>query len=545
MLGKRDPQGSLFAASTMIPDKDIEEMGVYGHLAREGYRVFKDEDFAGLYCSDNGRPSVPPSVLALATLLQFHARTSDAETVQRCRYDLRWKAALRLELHDTKAPFVKGTLQGFRARLSLHDAEGELFERSVEVARDAGLLPKKLLIALDSSPVRGRGAIKDTYNLLSDAIRKVLERVAAEQGQGVHEMARGAGLARHVEATSIKGSVEIDWQNVEEKRRFLADLLADCAAVLEMAKEVECEGEETRLLEQVIRQDVVRGGESGESEDADRPDPSTDGGGDGEDEGKGEDELPDIRRGVAKDRIASASDPQMRHGRKSSGATYNGHKAHVAVAESGVVTDVDVTAPSEPEGSKVAEAIERTRKVTGREVNEALGDCAYGTETAARQAREVEIQMRSKMPAPPKGRFGPGDFDVSEDRLQARCPAGHESSTRQRSSDDHLHIWNEELCGNCPLVARCTTSQIPRRTLRVRPDFHDRRARERWARSPEGRSRLRVRVVVEHAIGRLKRLGAGRARYFGRSKTRFQWLMTAAVANLSLAWSAAEPAPAA
>jgi hypothetical protein len=47
---------------------------------------------------------------------------------------------------------------------------------------------------------------------------------------------------------------------------------------------------------------------------------------------------------------------------------------------------------------------------------------------------------------------------------------------------------------------------------------------------------LRKRVVVEHAIGRLKNLGAGTARYFGRAKTKAQWLWTAAAANLSLIW---------
>jgi hypothetical protein len=42
--------------------------------------------------------------------------------------------------------------------------------------------------------------------------------------------------------------------------------------------------------------------------------------------------------------------------------------------------------------------------------------------------------------------------------------------------------------------------------------------------------------VVEHAIGRIKYLGAGTARYFGRTKTKAQWLWTAAVVNLSLTW---------
>jgi len=49
---------------------------------------------------------------------------------------------------------------------------------------------------------------------------------------------------------------------------------------------------------------------------------------------------------------------------------------------------------------------------------------------------------------------------------------------------------------------------------------------------------LRQRIAVEHGFGRLKNLGAGAARYFGRAKTQTQWLWTAAAANLSIVWGA-------
>jgi hypothetical protein len=34
----------------------------YGFLASHRRELFHDEDFTDLYCSDNGRPSVPPSL---------------------------------------------------------------------------------------------------------------------------------------------------------------------------------------------------------------------------------------------------------------------------------------------------------------------------------------------------------------------------------------------------------------------------------------------------------------------------------------------------
>src|ERR687890_1331407 len=45
----------------------------YSFLASHHGDLFHYEDFTGLYCSDNGRPSVPSSLLATALLLQAHS----------------------------------------------------------------------------------------------------------------------------------------------------------------------------------------------------------------------------------------------------------------------------------------------------------------------------------------------------------------------------------------------------------------------------------------------------------------------------------------
>ena len=50
----------------------------YGLLASLRGQPFRDADFAELYCLDNGRTSVPPSLLATALLLQTHDKVSDA-----------------------------------------------------------------------------------------------------------------------------------------------------------------------------------------------------------------------------------------------------------------------------------------------------------------------------------------------------------------------------------------------------------------------------------------------------------------------------------
>ena len=55
----------------------------YGFLASLRGQLFRDEDFAELYCPDNGRDSVPPSLVAtalvVASLRQSERPGSQAE----------------------------------------------------------------------------------------------------------------------------------------------------------------------------------------------------------------------------------------------------------------------------------------------------------------------------------------------------------------------------------------------------------------------------------------------------------------------------------
>jgi transposase len=137
--------------------KHVGEDSFYGMLARGGRELFKDEDYAALYRPDFGRPSVPPPQLCVLLLLQAHDGVSDEEAIERTALDLRWKVALGLDLEDKLC--AKSTLQLFRAKRVVHERFGELFEKSVEARRRAGLLERrKLEAAIDTTEVLGRGA---------------------------------------------------------------------------------------------------------------------------------------------------------------------------------------------------------------------------------------------------------------------------------------------------------------------------------------------------------------------------------------------------
>ena len=229
MLGKRSAQRGLFEADTRYGEF-VGQRTFYGYLASQRDELFRDEDFAALYSRHRGRPSVPPSLLATALVLQTYDGVSDEEAKQRADYDLRWKVALGLEV-ETR-PFAKSTLQEFRAQLILHDQTRAIFQRSLEVAKHRGVWKKgkapeerqHIKLALDTTYILGRGAVRDTYNLLADGIVQVLRGLAELVTCELLEVAEELDCTRYVSGPSLKGQAEVDWSDPQASQRFLAEI---------------------------------------------------------------------------------------------------------------------------------------------------------------------------------------------------------------------------------------------------------------------------------------------------------------------------------
>jgi len=113
MLGRRDPQRSFFDAQS-VPHR-VPADSFHGRMGAVSDVLFDDDDLQEMYSPDNGRPSLPPSLMAAVLLLQFYDDVSDDEAVQRVVYDLRWKVALDVSLDY--AGFDSSSLTVFRKRL--------------------------------------------------------------------------------------------------------------------------------------------------------------------------------------------------------------------------------------------------------------------------------------------------------------------------------------------------------------------------------------------------------------------------------------------
>src|SRR5206468_1452456 len=208
-----------------------------GYLAQHRGQLFRDEDFAVLYCRDNGRPSVPPSVAVSILFLRAYDSVSFVEAIERTKYDLRWKVALGLEMEEV--PSQKSALQEFQARLVLHEQGEALLKKSIDEARrDGYLTSRKIRVALDTTPTLGRGAVKDTWNLLADGIEKLACRLAEAVNEPIASWAEKESLHRYF-GSSLKGEAAIDWNDKAQRDQLLTQIVEDGRRILVLAAQAQ------------------------------------------------------------------------------------------------------------------------------------------------------------------------------------------------------------------------------------------------------------------------------------------------------------------
>jgi len=140
MLGGAHARQTRAATGPLRGGQPIPRRGGQGELLRLPGQpagvLFRDEEFAHLYKENNGRPSVPPSLLATALLLQTYDRVSNEEAKERADFDLRWKVALGITIEAH--PFAKSTLQLFRAQLVANDEARRVFTKRPSAGKAAG-----------------------------------------------------------------------------------------------------------------------------------------------------------------------------------------------------------------------------------------------------------------------------------------------------------------------------------------------------------------------------------------------------------------------
>jgi len=474
-------------------------------------QLFADDDLAEMYCLDDGRPSLAPSLLSGVTLLQFYDDVSDEEAVARMLFDLRWKVALNAALDCPE--FDPSSLSRFRKRLIEHKKERYAFDRLIAVARTAGFLPDKLTLLADTTWAQGAGAVQDTYTLIRKSVRKLLRQM----GYALPQKRRGlAPEMQRLLATYLDQDrkADLDWSDPPQRAAQLKVLVQDAEATLELAA-AHAEDADVRstgwLLTKILGDDVVTD-EQGE---------------------------PQLGKGTAPERIISVTEPDMQHGHKSKAQRFNGFKTVVATElESELILDIAELSASRGDGDHLLPTVQRVEEHAGVTVERVIGDGAYptGSNLAACAAHApAPIDLIAPLAAAADPVVAKSAFHIDLTAQTATCPHGCTvtgTPTRKEGPTGLQFQFARDTCAACPLFTRCVHSKVAGRTVRTDEyETYRQRLRDRQG-TPEFKTEYRRRSRVEPKQAELVGHGLRRMRYLGKAKRQFQRLWTGAVVNL-------------
>ncbi len=506
-------------------------------LPRDSYeRRLRDElpslvsrdDFAGWYSASTGRPGCEPLVLTGMLLLQMRYSLTDGQVVERSRRDLGFRYALRLD-GRAKSPSVT-SLRRFRRKLRELKGDDFLHRRVLALAMERGLVHDIDLQAQDSTNTDCRGAVIDTFNLIAAGIRQVIRVVARALGREPSHLAAEWEMSRYL-ARSIKGQAAIDWTNKAERNKLLTEEIHDAdrlpARVVALGVALPPAVDEAlALLQEVARQDA--------------------------------EELEDgtfkIKHGTKKGRVVSVTDPEARHGRKSSSKVITGFKTHVQ----GTITSQFVTGilmsdasmhDSKPSTDLIAQSAEADLKPA-----EVVGDGAYGTGPNIRACAELGVSILTKLSRPSsKDCLGKREFDIDLQNMSVTCPGGQTTTefTMVRDPEGGAEKvpsfkFLKAACQTCPLVHRCNSETRRGKCRSIKLSAHEVELQRMKAfnATPRAKEVLRSRSAIERLISHLVRMGMRHARFFGMHMVQYQAYLTAAAYNLQRVFTLTQWSPA-
>jgi transposase len=510
MLGRRNPQRSLFSAQSLPHQVDPDSF--YGRMGAVSAQLFNDDDLQEMYCADNGRPSLPPSLMSGVLLLQFYNDVSDGEAVERTKYDLRWKVALDLPLDF--AGFDPSSLSVYRKRLVENGQERYAFERFIQVGREAGFIPDKVTLLTDTTQIKGAGAVQDTYALVRKGMRKLLRAL------GYHLPGQRRGLCPQVRAlvetyVDQDRKAEIDWSDPQARAAQLKVLVEDAETVLDLAAQQADDAEVRQigwLLTKILGDDIV-----------------TD-----------ERGHPQIGEGTAPDRIISMTDTEMRHGRKSASRRFNGFKASVSTElSSELILDIADVPATGSDGAHLIPTIERVEAHAGVTVERVIADGAYGSgdnRAACANFPDHPIDLVAPVSQPHDPEVHKSAFQIDLEARTATCPQGHTVTGKPRRDKQGNPIlaftFARADCEACPLFERCVRSKSAGRTVRTHAhEAHLQQARQRQQ-TQTFKALYRLRGQVERKQSELVSHGLRETRYLGEKKRQLQRLWLGAAVNL-------------
>lgn len=407
------------------------------------------EELIENYFLDNGRNAIDPIRMFKYLLLKAIFELSDADIVERSKYDMSFKYFL--DMAPEESVIDSSSLTKFR-KLRLKDLNllDMLINKTVEIAIEKGIIQSKAII-VDATHTKARYNQKSPQEILQDRSRKLRKAIYK-----VDE--------------SLKAKFPI--KNTSD---VLEDEIAYCQKLIEV---VEAEGGVCALLKikeplNLLKETVA-------------------------------DDLEQLR---------ISEDQDARVGHKSADSLFFGYKTHIAMTEERIITAAIVTTGEKNDGKQLQTLIEKSKAagmevktVIGDMAYSEKDNIVYTSNN------DIELIAKLNPLITQGARKKEDEFQFNKDAGMYVCKAGHIAVRKARQgkkgvggNQTDTYYFDVEKCKRCPLKEGCYKEGARSKTYSVSIKSTEHTEQMAFQESEYFKEKTKERYKIEAKNSELKR----------------------------------------
>ncbi|WP_342505142.1 IS1182 family transposase [Sporosarcina sp. FSL K6-2383] len=370
------------------------------------------DELKSKYCLDNGRNAIPPIRMFKYLLLKAIHDLSDADLVERSKYDMSFKYFL--DMTPEENVIDSSSLTKFR-RLRLQDMNllDLLIGKTVEIALEKGLITSKTII-VDATHTKAR------YNQKSP--KEFLQKKSKNVRKAVYQLDENMKGRFPIKPTSNEVSEELNYcrqvvQVVETQSK-----VAQLPAVKE----------KLNVLKELIDDYNVQ--------------------------------------------MSYSSDPDARVGHKSVDSSFFGFKTHIAMSDERIITAAIVTTGEKSDGHYLKELVKKSKETgmeVGTVIGDTAYSGKENLQYA--QAEEFQLVSKLNPNITGETSHRKVVFEFNKDAGMYVCPAGHMAIRKARTGKKNqaanqaeTYSFDIEKCKVCPMREGCYKEGAKSKTYSIR-----------------------------------------------------------------------------
>ena len=422
------------------------------------------------YCEHFGRPAKEPEMMFKLLFLKKLYDLSDERLISSAQTDMAYKYFLGLSPEDKMID--PSLLTKFRKTRITEDILEDMLKETIQQAIQKGLV-KSGTIIVDATHTEAAVRAKSVTQVLRDLTRTLRNEIYKHE----YDLS---------ERFPEKPSIEAD---LSEEIAYTYELLEKIQGGVEASDNAELKALYNRIKELL---------------DSDR-----------------------IRQ------IRSKDDEDARFGHKTPTSTFFGYKTHIAMSDDRIITGIDVTDVSRPDGEQLPNLLEKSKR-NGVAVKEIIGDMAYVSDGNLSFCEEHNAELYART----NSAVAAAANAQLKDAHMMHCPAGHlamrvEKRNATNGNTYYNYCFSVKKCKACPMRDNCRVGKSKGRTYSVTCANDAHKARLEFESSEEFSAKLRIRHRIEEKNGEMKTAhGFRRADSVGLVAMRLQAYFTAIVVNM-------------